>query len=310
MKTLKQLREEYDAKTLETPETMMLEDVDAKPKTISRASPVPSSKEMPVMLIFRRVQYRVFPKGQVVALYYSSMVNKYLSIPFGPDGNLNLSEATFEDVDIIKETKSVCTKDTRESYKNKVKELREFAVPVAMLAGAARAAPYLARAASIAGKARAAASTAINVAGKIGKMFSGSSNNESKSASSGPSNPYLGQNKAQSSNVAGKSSWNKIKSNTNSVYQSKMKQADLAQAKKAGTIGENRIRDIRKMVREGVESKELNINGRSITLNTSMAKRILETYDSLNPKNRKIVENMMNSDLESFKKLLNFSIKQ
>jgi hypothetical protein len=40
-----------------------------------------------------------------------------------------------------------------------------------------------------------------------------------------------------------------------------------------------------------------------------MAKRILEVYDSVNTKNKKIVESMLNEDLESFKKLLNFSIK-
>ena len=54
---------------------------------------------------------------------------------------------------------------------------------------------------------------------------------------------------------------------------------------------------------------DLSINGRTVTLNTGMAKRILEVYDSVNTKNKKIVESMLNEDLESFKKLLNFSIK-
>jgi hypothetical protein len=40
-----------------------------------------------------------------------------------------------------------------------------------------------------------------------------------------------------------------------------------------------------------------------------MAKRILEVYDSVNTKNKKIVEGMLNEDLESFKKLLNFSVR-
>ena len=55
------------------------------------------------MLIFRRVQYRVFPNNQVVALYYSNMVNKYLSIPFGADGNLNLSESSVLDEEQLNE---------------------------------------------------------------------------------------------------------------------------------------------------------------------------------------------------------------
>ena len=63
------------------------------------------------------------------------------------------------------------------------------------------------------------------------------------------------------------------------------------------------------MIDENIDSSTLSINGRAITLNTSMAKRILEVYDSVNTKNKKIVESMLNEDLESFKKLLNFSIK-
>ena len=63
------------------------------------------------------------------------------------------------------------------------------------------------------------------------------------------------------------------------------------------------------MIAEGNSIHEMNINGKSIHINTSMAKRILEVYDSVNTKNKKIVESMLNEDLESFKKLLNFSIK-
>ena len=40
-----------------------------------------------------------------------------------------------------------------------------------------------------------------------------------------------------------------------------------------------------------------------------MAKKIVRVYESVNAKNKKIVENMLNEDLDSFKKLLNFSIK-
>ena len=74
-------------------------------------------------------------------------------------------------------------------------------------------------------------------------------------------------------------------------------------------VKENKIVDIRNMISEGTDNMDLEINGRTITLNTSMAKRILEVYDSVNTKNKKIVESMLNEDLESFKKLLNFSIK-
>ncbi len=97
MKTLKQLREEYDSQFLDSvdflPEEIMLE---ANKKT-SLVSSTPSFKQMPALLLFRRMTYRKYPGDQTVALYYSSLVDKYLSIPFGPTGNLNLSEAIIHD---------------------------------------------------------------------------------------------------------------------------------------------------------------------------------------------------------------------
>jgi hypothetical protein len=72
---------------------------------------------------------------------------------------------------------------------------------------------------------------------------------------------------------------------------------------------ENKISDIQNMINEGVDNMNLSINGRTVTLNNSMAKKIIRVYESVNTKNKKIVESMLNEDLDSFKKLLNFSIK-
>ena len=95
MKTLKQLREEYDNSMPQIPEEILLE---AKDKSLMGPI-IPSPKEMPVMLLFRRISYRVFPNKQVVALYYSIMIDKYFSVPFGPTGNVNVNEARMIDED-------------------------------------------------------------------------------------------------------------------------------------------------------------------------------------------------------------------
>jgi hypothetical protein len=95
MKTLKQLREEYDNSMPQIPEEILLE---AKDKSLMGPI-IPSPKEMPVMLLFRRISYRVFPNKQVVALYYSKMIDKYFSVPFGPTGNVNVNEARMIDED-------------------------------------------------------------------------------------------------------------------------------------------------------------------------------------------------------------------
>ena len=72
---------------------------------------------------------------------------------------------------------------------------------------------------------------------------------------------------------------------------------------------ENKIADIQNMINEDIDTMDLSINGRTVTLNNSMAKKIIRVYESVNTKNKKIVESMLNEDLDSFKKLLNFSIK-
>ena len=96
MKTLKQLREDYDTNyiTWDSPEEIVLEDTKKSSKYSKPVSNIPSSAQMPNLLLFRRITYRKFPDNQVIALYYSKVVDKYLSIPFGPTGNLNLSEAS------------------------------------------------------------------------------------------------------------------------------------------------------------------------------------------------------------------------
>ena len=92
MKTLNQLREEYNGKFMSQviPEELMLE------KNV-----IPSTKEMPALLIFRRVSFRSYPKGQTVALYYSKTMDKYLSVPIGPGNSVNLSEACWKDYEQV-----------------------------------------------------------------------------------------------------------------------------------------------------------------------------------------------------------------
>lgn len=468
MKTIKQIREEYDSVVLDqievVSEEIMLEGVN------SRVSPIPSSKEMPNMLVFRRIQYRIFPNKQVVALYYSKMINKYLSIPFGPDGNVNLSEAIIiEDESLLEDWQSVNRKDKtdglsqaavnayrrenpgsklktavteknpkgkraarrksfcsrmggmkkrltsaktardpdsrinkalrrwncEEAFYNKLHEKRmqegmadtaaDLIVPYrsaykeykqgnygtaalhagidtiglgaaigslgagsAPAAGAAMAAKTgvtaaakmgvkglatkalekvgLRKAAKAAGpmaskdaflktSTKAAAKPGVKAATKGGlkslvknalvkgasAAAGAASGSDSDTSSVGRA---LGQDKAAQAHIKTGTVSTKASQYTPTAS-SKIKQAELARTK----VQENKISDIRNMINEGVGVMELPINGRTIKLNSSMAKRIVEVYDSVNTKNKKVVESMLNEDLESFKRLLNFSIK-
>jgi hypothetical protein len=54
----------------------------------------------------------------------------------------------------------------------------------------------------------------------------------------------------------------------------------------------------------------ININGTSVMINKIIASKIVETYDSLNAKNKKKMINMMNESADSFKKIVNFVARQ
>jgi hypothetical protein len=394
MKTLKQIREEYNGKFTSQveslPEELMLEN-----------KGMATYKDMPSLLIFRRLSFRLYPKNQVVALYYSKLLDKYLSIPFGPGGNVNLGEAVvYDTLDEacwdnykqegmkkkgnkmvpncvpVEEQGSSATRYTErptyEHFKENIEKLREermnegladvadtvadiaipyysagkklykgdykgaakdAAVDTAMMAvggpltrvaakglkagaGIVRkgigkltgktAEKGIARDASAIAKSAKSPKLASKSSSPIKSAAGGAAAGAAAGAASGSS---AGSDLSKDTIVKGLyrgtphgkaySSW-ETGSDKDPVYQSRLKQAQLR---------ENKITDIRTMVKEGVENMDLSINGRSVTLNTSMAKRILEVYDSVNTKNKKIVEGMLNEDLESFKKLLNFSVR-
>lgn len=531
MKTLKQLREEYDAKYMpEKSDAMMLEAIgNPNPKNTQNPanykvkSPfdVPSTINMPSMLMFRRITYRRYPDNQTVALYYSAAVDKYLSIPFGPTGNLNLSEATIYDTledleegvgwettkgavkgaalgaakgffrgaaaaaepgmaigavvggisgaikggkkayndSIQKEDNDPCWKgyeaygtkkkngktvpncvpvdedwqsvnrkdktdglsqaavnayrrenpgsklktavteknpsgkraarrksfcsrmggmkkrltsaktardpnsrinkalrrwNCEEDFKLKLAEMRMLqnegivgdtiekgrkwaqdkvkdseAFKIAKEVGhhlpgykdavdakkkwaagdkwgaVKSAGKNIAKAAATGAGVAAAAGLAIKSAVSGGGDEKGSSDSSDPNVKHLSTDVRKAQSKVYSPSFKGNDSGNdspidKARHRTilRKEYEASKKQVD-----------ENKIADIRAMIDSGDTLHEMLINGRTVTLNTSMAKRILEVYDSVNAKNKKVVESMLNENLESFKKLLQFSIK-
>jgi hypothetical protein len=328
MKTLKQIREEYeDHFVSQVDAEVMLEDT-FKPKDV-----IPSSREMPSLLVFRRVSFRSYPKGQVVALYYSKTLNKYLSIPFGPGGNLNLSESsvydTLEELDLAEGAKWDAVKGGLKGAA--AGAVKGFAVGTAVghlpgatagtVVGAAHGAYKGAKSAYNKSKAQEVDEGMIGdvvrgyvtggVRGAVtafGKNVIGGSGSKKDDDEKGDDEQEkttkLHNEPFQKTKGLAKikSSW-KSKSDESPIDKTRMKQSALA------PIKENKISDIRSMVESNGSIHEMTINGKTVTLNTSMAKRILEVYDSVNTKNKKIVEGMLNEDLESFKKLLNFSIR-
>ena len=413
MKTLKQIKEDYDDITLsqmpEAPEDLVLEGREA---TVNKSSKIiPSFSQMPAMLLFRRVAYRLYPNKQVVALYYSKTVDKYLSVPFGPDGNLNLSESsvynTEEQMELEEGAKWEATKGAvkgalhgtirggaiggaiapgpgtaigavvggvRGAYKgakrgyekgknmeedwqsvnrkDKTDGLSQKAVdayrrenPGSKLKTAvteknpkgkraSRRKSFCSRMGGMK-KRLTSAKTARDPDSRINKALRRWNCEEDfklklaqlregrvdespldtlKAFLSAPAD--LEKAAGAGGDIVTKSSKAPLEKKGVKTYsgfsKAPQKHDDIAATRykqKLMQVKENKISDIRDMISEGTDNMNLQINGRTVTLNTSMAKRILEVYDSVNTKNKKIVESMLNEDLESFKKLLNFSIK-
>ena len=484
MKTIKQIKEEYDNIYLEqtAPDELMLEGRESAVKPSPRT--VPSVSEMPNMLLFRRVAYRLYPNKQVVALYYSKTVDKYLSVPFGPDGNLNLSESEIhegalktaaktvaggltgaaqgaikgamkgsviaadpgfavggaigavhgaykgakkaynkaKDKDVNEDWQSVNRKDKtdglsqaavnayrrenpgsklqtavteknpsgkraarrksfcarmggmkkrltsaktardpdsrinkalrrwncEESFQAKLAEkrqqkLNEFTVSQntydklqsvsKMMPGyknkeaakkAWKSGDYLGAAKETGKSLAKAALTGAGAAAAVGlgaralpgaavsallsKPKDESKPKDNSSIPSSAISSHKGELMRAKPSVKAKSSWERAKS-TDATFQARQKAALSKELSSSQKVKENKISDIQNMIDEGFDTMNLTINGRTVTLNNSMAKKIVRVYESVNSKNKKIVESMINEDMNSFKKLLNFSIK-
>lgn len=96
-----------------------------------------------------------------------------------------------------------------------------------------------------------------------------------------------------------------ISSDTPSVYQRRMQQKELQYYNQP-------ISETIKTISEGnFDSYKLTIQENEININTSIAKKITELYESLNNKNKKKLEKMLNEgNVESFKKILDFAVRQ
>ena len=99
-----------------------------------------------------------------------------------------------------------------------------------------------------------------------------------------------------------KSGFGREPKTTDATYQARLKQKSLT--------SENTIKTLKKMMAENISSQEVTINGRTLEITHNMAKMIMEVYNSLNNSNKKKIETMLNESVDSFKKILQFSIKQ
>lgn len=68
------------------------------------------------------------------------------------------------------------------------------------------------------------------------------------------------------------------------------------------------VQEMYKIVEEGMPHV-IRFGNDEVTINSTIAKKVLMVYESLNRKNQKQMEKMLNESVESFKKVINFSVR-
>lgn len=71
----------------------------------------------------------------------------------------------------------------------------------------------------------------------------------------------------------------------------------------------NNISTLKQIVENNVHSQQLQIGEETISINKSIAKKIVKLHESLNRTNKKKLERMLNEDIVSFRKVVNFALK-
>ena len=82
-------------------------------------------------------------------------------------------------------------------------------------------------------------------------------------------------------------------------------------ATKQATIKESNVLDtIKSIVENNVSEQTIRFNENEITINNTVAKKLLNVYESVNKTNKKKMEQMLNESATSFNKVLTFAVRQ
>jgi len=94
--------------------------------------------------------------------------------------------------------------------------------------------------------------------------------------------------------------------NSNAARDERIRQRQL----RALTTNESVIDTIKNMVTNNIQETKLSFNEQEITINNTVAKKLLSVYESVNKTNKKKMEQMLNESATSFNKVLTFAVRQ
>lgn len=87
-----------------------------------------------------------------------------------------------------------------------------------------------------------------------------------------------------------------IEKQTDTLFRKSLKESVISQLKQ---VSDNNLNEVTIMV-----------DGNNITINSTIANKILSVYESVNNNNKKKIDQMLNESVDSFKKVLSFAVRQ
>lgn len=315
MKSVKELLEQTNKPELNAP---YVSKVDQR-----AGAAYPSEKDIPTTIILRRKGIRVFPDRQKIALYYSSSLDKYVSIPFDPAGKV------------------------AGIHLNEENDINEWVGPAVQLATRVGQAVASSRAGqAVAGAAASAGKTIYQGAKKFLGKLRGTKKVDPKFknkslktrrrggavaggavgatlAGGGGGNDPVASAKDDAARLSGRKDHNfgnlnvgsrvsspqSIVPGANSISLERQRNRQIwnygsdPRTVNEGTM--NVIEEIIKTNKTGIVS----IGENNIEITPRIAKKLVNVYESLNKQNKKSFEGMLNESIDTLRKAINFCIK-
>lgn len=294
-----------------------------------RPAGYPSEKNIPVVLILKRKAIRVYPDNQKIALYYSQALDKYISIPFGPKTDelgIHMNEETQKEMTKIKfsmnESRESVPVSKESSFKRNLEQIREskkeeidenlISLGANILS---KAGPALSRAGSLVGTAAKTATKKSSRFVRRNTLRAIRNVRDNK-----PENPDLDMSDVKRKpdgdyqfSQAGRPAPpvdNPIPRNR--VSPGVPTSTDIISQRRLWGNPTNESTNfdrIKTLVENDLSKSDLKFGDESISINNRIANKVLNVHESLNKKNKKKFEKMINENLVSFKKAINFVVK-
>lgn len=134
--------------------------------------------------------------------------------------------------------------------------------------------------------------------------LSGGSGNSSSSDNSDDDSKY------QNSDINSKLKATVVKPDAVDTSDAQRKQTDTMYRKSLKSMKEDVRGQLENFLKENVEESVISVDGNPITINTTIANKILSVYESVNKSNKTKIDHMLNESVDSFKKIVSFAVRQ